>query len=107
MTAWLVALWTVIITHWQWITVALLPFVANAVARCDWTDNEKGWTAVGVSVVYGILAAFVAGIPFAPANLLVLLTAVIGGTTLAYRVFEANHVTAGWLERILAWRSPK
>lgn len=102
---WLNTLWALIVRYWPAVFTVALPFVVNLIAKCSWSSDAKAWLAFGLSAAIGILAPFVAGVPFSPETIVPFSTAVFGGTTLAYLVFKRYKITCAWLDKLLEWGS--
>lgn len=84
------------------ITALVVPYVVQLIKTEALTGNAARWLAFGVSVVAGIVAALVGGIPDAPADLLACILAAIGAVQLAYAAFRSVGITSKWLDALSA-----
>ena len=88
--------------YWPFLFTVALPFVIAAIAKAEWSSQAKSWLALGLSAVVGVVGAYVAGIPFTPANLVILAALVRTGTQVAYDLFKRAGITNVWLDELLA-----
>lgn len=98
---WLIALWNLLVHYWPALLGVGLPFAVAVIARCDWSGEAKSWTAFGLSVALGVLAPFIAGLAFVPANIVAIATAAFTVCTLAYAAFKRVGITSKWLDALL------
>jgi hypothetical protein len=104
MQDWLNALWDILVHFWPAVLGVGVPFVAGAIAECNWSKTAKTYAAFGVSIFVGILGTFVAGLAFAPVTLLAFIVSVFTIAQLAYPVMKDKiGFTAAWLDALLAW----
>jgi hypothetical protein len=96
-----------IVTYWPAIFGIGVPFLAGAIAKCNWSSSAKTWAAFGVSVLVGILGTLVAGLTLTPVTLTAFIVSVFTIAQLAYPEFKKHELTAKWLDALLTWRSPK
>lgn len=105
MKDWGIALWGIVVQAWPAIVTLALPFVVNLIARCSWSGAAKSALAGGMSVLVGIVGAFVAGVPLTPTSLGAFSLIVFGGCTAAYQVFRSFEITNRWLDVLLDFGS--
>lgn len=89
--------WTVAIAGL--ISAFVLPFVIALIKRNQWSENVKRWVAVIVTVLVGIAAGVLFGIP-TPETLAVFVVAVYGAMNAAYALFKSIGITVNWLDAL-------
>lgn len=83
------------------VTALVVPYVVALIRNEAITGNRARWLAVGVSVLAGIVAAFVGGVPASPADVVACVFAAVGGTQVAYTTFRSVGVTSKWLTALM------
>ena len=89
--------WTVAIAGL--ISAFVLPFVIALIKRNQWSENVKRWVAVIVTVLVGIAAGVLFGVP-TPETLAVFVVAVYGAMNAAYALFKSIGITVNWLDAL-------
>lgn len=89
--------WTVAIAGL--ISAFVLPFVIALIKRNQWSENVKRWVAIIVTVLVGIAAGILFGIP-TPETLAVFVAAVCGAMNVAYALFKSIGITVNWLDAL-------
>lgn len=81
------------------VTAFVLPFVIALIKRNQWSDNTKRWIAVIVTVLVGIAAGYIFGIP-TPDTLAMFVVAIYGAMNMAYALFKSLGITVKWLDAL-------
>lgn len=89
--------WTIAIAGL--VSAFVLPFVIALIKRNQWSKNVKRWIAVIVTVLVGIAAGILFGVP-TPETLAVFVTAVYGAMNVAYALFKSIGITVNWLDAL-------
>ena len=89
--------WTVAIAGL--VSAFVLPFVIALIKRNQWSENVKRWVAIVVTVLVGIAAGILFGIP-TPETLAVFVVAVCGAMNVAYALFKSIGITVNWLDAL-------
>lgn len=89
--------WTIAIAGL--VSAFVLPFVIALIKRNQWSENVKRWIAVIVTVLVGIAAGILFGVP-TPETLAVFVTAVYGAMNVAYALFKSIGITVNWLDAL-------
>ena len=82
------------------ITALVVPYVVALIKNKTLTGNKARWIAIGVSVLAGVVTAFVSGIPADPIAWITCIVAAIGAVQLAYSAFKSVGITCGWLDAL-------
>lgn len=83
-------------------TILILPFVVELIKNESISKNAARWLAIIISVAFGLIGAFVNGIPMDPPSVLTFILAFVGGVQIAYSSFKALGITNKWLDSLLA-----
>lgn len=89
--------WTIAIAGL--VSAFVLPFVIALIKRNQWSENVKRWIAVIVTVLVGIAAGVLFGVP-TPETLAVFVAAVYGAMNVAYALFKSIGITVNWLDAL-------
>lgn len=82
------------------ITALVVPYAVALIKNKTLTGNKARWIAIGVSVLAGVVTAFVSGIPADPIAWIACIVAAIGAVQLAYSAFKSVGITCGWLDAL-------
>lgn len=82
------------------ITALVVPYAVALIKNKTLTGNKARWIAIGVSVLAGVVTAFVSGIPADPIAWITCIVAAIGAVQLAYSAFKSVGITCGWLDAL-------
>lgn len=103
---WLVALWQLVVHYWPIVGISfVVPFVVGGIAKTNWSKTAKTWVAFLVSIGAGALGSLVVGIVPSPETLPAFVASVFAIAQLTYPILKKYELTAGWLDKLLAWRS--
>lgn len=83
------------------VTALVVPYVVALVRNGAVTGSRARWLAIGVSVIAGIVAGFVGGIPETAGAWVTCIMAAIGGVQVAYTAFRSIGVTSKWLNALM------
>lgn len=83
------------------VTSLVVPYVVALIRNNTLTGTKARWLAIGVSIVAGIVAGFVGGIPTTAVAWVTCVFASIGGTQTAYTLFKSVGITSGWLDALM------
>lgn len=83
------------------VTALVVPYVVALIRNEAITGNRARWLAVGVSVLAGVVAGFVGGIPATIGDWVTCIFAAVGGTQVAYTAFRSVGVTSKWLTALM------
>lgn len=83
------------------ITAIVVPYVVALIRNETVTGTAARWLAIGVSVVAGVVAGLIGGIPATAGAWVTCLFAAIGGVQVAYTAFRSVGVTSGWLDALM------
>lgn len=83
------------------VTALVVPYVVALIRNEAITSNRARWLAVGVSVLAGIVAGLVGGIPATPGDWVTCIFAAVGGVQVAYTAFKSVGVTSKWLTALM------
>lgn len=86
------------------LTAIVIPYVVALIKGKTITGNAARWLAIGLSVLAGIVVAFVAGVPETPGELILCIFSAIGAVQAAYSIFKEVGITCNWLEALSAVR---
>lgn len=81
-------------------TALIVPFFVQLIKVEAITGNAARWLAIAVSIVAGIAAALVSGIPETPDAWLVCILAAIGAVQIAYSAFKSVGITCKALDAL-------
>jgi len=85
------------------VLVIVIPFLVTAATASFASSLAKQVLAITASILGGVVAAVLGGIP-TPGTLVVYILAVIGGVQVAYTAFKAIGVNNKWLDLILSFK---
>lgn len=88
------------------VTALVVPFVVQLIKQQAITGNGARWVAIGVSVLAGICAGFIGGIPDTSAAWVTCIFAAIGGVQVAYAAFRSVGIISKWLEALASVVKP-
>lgn len=83
------------------VTALVVPYVVALIRNEAITGSRARWLAIGVSVLAGIVAAFVGGVPTSPAEVIECVFAAVGGVQVTYTAFRSIGVTSKWLDALM------
>lgn len=89
--------WTVAIAGL--VSAFVLPFAIALIKRNQWSENIKRWVAIIVTVLVGIAAGVLFGVPTSE-TLAVFVAAVYGAMNVAYALFKSIGITVSWLDAL-------
>lgn len=84
------------------VLIVVVPFLVQAIKTEAMSGTAARWVAVIASIVAGLFAGFVCGVPAEPAAWLTCVFAMVGGVQTAYTAFKSVGVTSKWLDALLA-----
>lgn len=82
------------------ITALIVPYVVQLIKTEAITGRKAQWIAVGLSLLAGLITAFVSGIPDTPQAWITCIMAAIGAVQFAYTVFKTVGITNKWLDAL-------
>lgn len=82
------------------VTALVVPFVVQLIKQQAIVGNGARWIAIGVSVLAGICAGFVGGIPDNAGAWVTCILATVGGVQVAYAAFKAVGITSKWMDAL-------
>ena len=82
------------------VTALVVPYVVALIKNKTLTGNKARWIAIGVSVLAGVVTAFVSGIPADPIAWITCIVAAIGAVQLAYSAFKSVGIPCGWRDAL-------
>lgn len=83
------------------VTSLVVPYVVALIRNSTISGNVARWVAIGVSIVAGIAAGLIGGIPSTVGAWVTCVFASIGGVQTAYALFKSVGVTSGWLDALM------
>lgn len=83
------------------ITAIVVPYAVALIRNESVTGSAARWLAIGVSLIAGVVAGVVGGIPATAGAWVTCLFAAIGGVQVAYTAFRSVGVTSGWLDALM------
>ena len=82
------------------VTALVVPYVVQLIKQQALSGNAARWVAIGVSLLAGICAGFVAGVPETVAGWVTCIFAAIGGVQVAYAAYKSVGITSRWLDAL-------
>lgn len=82
------------------VATIIVPFVVQLIKQQAIEGNAARWVAIGVSLIAGICAGFVGGIPDTAAAWVTCIFAAIGGVQVAYAAYKSVGITNKWLDAL-------
>lgn len=82
------------------ITALVAPYVVQLIKQQAITGNAARWVAIGVSLLAGICAGFVGGVPETVAGWVTCIFAAVGGVQVAYAAYKSVGITSCWLDAL-------
>lgn len=83
------------------VTALVVPYVVALIRNEAITGERARWLAVGVSVLAGIVAGLVGGIPTTIGAWVTCIFAAVGGVQVAYTAFRSIGITSRWLDALM------
>lgn len=83
-----------------------IPYVVALIKGQTIAGEKARWLAIGLSILSGVVVAFIAGIPTTPDQVLLCIFSAIGAMQAAYAVFQGVGITCGWLDALSNIRKP-
>lgn len=88
------------------VTALVVPYVVQLIKQQAITGNAARWVAIGVSLLAGICAGFVAGVPETVTGWVTCIIAAIGGVQVAYAAYKSVGITSRWLDALASLSFP-
>ena len=82
------------------VTALVVPYVVALIRNKTIAGSKARWLAIGTSLLAGVVAALVGGVPATPAAWVTCLMAAVGGVQVAYAAYKSVGVTCGWLDAL-------
>lgn len=82
------------------VTAIVVPYVVQLIKQQAITGNAARWMAIGVSLIAGICAGFVGGVPETVAGWVTCIFAAIGGVQVAYAAYKSVGITSKALDAL-------
>lgn len=84
----------------------VVPYVVQLIKQQAITGNAARWVAIGVSLIAGICAGFVGGVPETATEWITCIFAAIGGVQVAYAAYKSVGITSRWLDALASLSLP-
>lgn len=89
------------------LTILVIPWVVQLIKTEAITGKAAQWLSLGITVLFGMAAGFLTGIPVEPMQWAYFVFAIFGGVQATYTIFKSVGVTNRWLEALLQVDLPK
>lgn len=83
------------------VTALVVPYVVALIRNEAITGSKARWLAIGVSILAGIVAGLVGGIPATVGDWVTCTFAAVGGVQVTYTAFRSIGVTSKWLNALM------
>lgn len=84
------------------LTVLVIPWVVQLIKTEALGGRAAQWLSLGITVLFGMMAGLLTGIPETAAGWMTFLFATVGGVQVAYTTFKSVGITNKWLEALLS-----